>query len=173
MEQEDNNNNIVEMPMRDIEDLYPYARLICAGLERKALEKICTVLSLKVTQPESRAVFYLTSLNPQPGEHKLHTVTLLAAAVLFNQLQPQCRMSLSTQIDFMQDRQPFPFNSRRELKGVAPGVLKASAACQLFLFQAGLGHTPLEEDIYFGAEALQNFRVLLQKQPSLRLAAGA
>ena len=117
----------IDIPSRDLENVFPYARLACMNVDEGALQNVSEVFSLKIIPGHDKSIFFLTAKEPIPGEHKLHTLTLLAAALILNQKQPKAKLSLNLQRDFMKDSLPLRENHLQEFVNIPEGSLKISS----------------------------------------------
>lgn len=160
-----------EMNEQYAENVFPYARLSCVGVSEIDIKKIALHLPMKVIPCENDYVLHLTPLHPQPGEHKLQVIEFFAQMLLLNKIQPHAKMSLSLQVDFMNDLRPVLENPAREFQDISPGSLKVSAACQLFLSQAGFDIKTSDHDAIFQQDDIRGFlQFLLDSAPLPQIA---
>lgn len=162
------------IPEQDLEGLFPYACLSCIGISEIDLKKANIVSSARIISSEQQNIFYLTNPRTRPGEHKLQTIALFAEMLLLNKIQPQAKMSLRLQVDFMNDVRPIQKEHYHEFQDVPEGSLKVSAACKLFLSQAGVDMSSSSgHEVYSSKDIQELCQRFLQLAPSFKIAKGA
>jgi hypothetical protein len=140
-----NSNSIIILPDKNLEDVFLHARLEISENLQPFIEKVASLFELSVKISPQKSIYLFTE-KIKISEHKMQTVTLLAAAICTLKMHPQIKMALSVHCDFVKNiTQEAPSDSFN-IHNLSAGDFRLTPACQLFLNQAGFEMTPTEED---------------------------
>lgn len=155
-----------------IESVFPYGCLSCFGISKTDIDKVVLIPSMKILEPK-RNILKIEFSQPEPGQHKQQILDLFGQMFLIHRVQPQVKMLLSLNLDFMRQERRWDNNPLRELQLLPEGSVKISAGCALFLHQVGVDIPAHEEGVIFSKEELPHLLSrFLEMAPRFQKAGG-
>lgn len=152
---------------------FPFCTLTIDGMDSEIIGAIARdfKLDLLVHGRDLKTGHHrMQSPSPQPGEHKLQAITLLAAAIVVIERCPDARMKLAVDSNFRDSFTEFnpPLSGSAEkiitaFKPSSASGLHLDEACQLFLAQAGFDLIPSLQEMHLTRAHLQQAKESFQK----------
>lgn len=156
-----------EIEFESLPGNFPYAVLTVVNKSDEHIEKIARQFGLEITALNTRrdtSRFRILCKDPQEGEHKLQTLTLMTIAALISELTPEARFCLSIESNF-RDALTGKIETR-ELTIPDQAGLWADEASQLFLSQAGFAIASGARGGFHGVRELRDFAISLINRAS-------
>src|SRR5690348_6618414 len=102
------NSDEAEIPIvniaSNVDEIYLHANLVVSNVSQNQLTKIVELFALQIIKSVDSHSHILATSSVRPGEHKLQTISLLAAAIIIRTHITQAMLLLEIRNEFAQYR---------------------------------------------------------------------